>query len=105
MVTLVLALAAATLAAPAQDAKRADSQKGGAGQGARKPLTIKEADVWRTFRGVALSRDGKWFAYRAGPLQGDAIPRRRCLNGIYLRDKDYAGRVREFFDHYLMDKP
>ncbi len=40
--------------------------------GAKKPLTIAEAETWKTFRGVSLSPDGKWFAHRVGPATGDS---------------------------------
>lgn len=40
--------------------------------GAKKPLTIAEAETWRSIRGVALSSDGKWFAHRVGPAEGEA---------------------------------
>src|SRR6266508_2610389 len=29
---------------------------------AKKPLTLAEAETWRSVRGVVLSADGKWFA-------------------------------------------
>jgi acetyl esterase/lipase len=40
--------------------------------GAKKALTIAEADTWRSFRGVALSPDGKWFAHRVGSAMSDS---------------------------------
>jgi len=36
----------------------------------KKPLTLHEADTWRSIRGVALSGDGKWMAHRVGPGEG-----------------------------------
>jgi dipeptidyl aminopeptidase/acylaminoacyl peptidase len=38
---------------------------------AKKTLTLADADIWKYSRGVALSNDGKWFALRVGPLEGD----------------------------------
>jgi acetyl esterase/lipase len=38
---------------------------------AKKPLTITDADKWRSIRGAELSPDGKWFAHRVGPAEGD----------------------------------
>lgn len=37
----------------------------------KKPLTIKDADIWRSVRAAVLSPDGKWFAHRVGPNEGD----------------------------------
>ncbi|HEY1192188.1 MAG TPA: S9 family peptidase, partial [Gemmata sp.] len=39
---------------------------------AKKALTLADADVWRTTRGVTLSPDGKWFAHRVGTAEGEA---------------------------------
>lgn len=36
-----------------------------------KPVTIAEADTWRSIRQATLSNDGNWFACRIGPRQGD----------------------------------
>ncbi|MBI1918902.1 MAG: prolyl oligopeptidase family serine peptidase [Planctomycetes bacterium] len=38
---------------------------------AKKPLTLAEAETWRAIRRDALSGDGKWFAYRIGPAEGN----------------------------------
>ncbi|MFO0815832.1 MAG: prolyl oligopeptidase family serine peptidase [Gemmatales bacterium] len=38
---------------------------------AKKPLTLKEADTWRSVRAAVLSNDGKWFAHRVGPNEGE----------------------------------
>jgi dienelactone hydrolase len=43
-----------------------------AATGAKKPLTLAEVDTWRAVRGAALSPDGKWFAHRVGPNEGEA---------------------------------
>jgi dipeptidyl aminopeptidase/acylaminoacyl peptidase len=37
----------------------------------KKPLTLAEANTWRSIRGAALSPDGVWFAHRVGPAEGD----------------------------------
>ena len=37
----------------------------------KKPLTLAEVDTWRGIRGAALSPDGKWFAHRVGPNEGE----------------------------------
>lgn len=39
---------------------------------AKKPLTIVEAETWKAIRSIALSPDGKWFAHRVGPIEGDS---------------------------------
>lgn len=38
----------------------------------KKPLTIAEVDTWRSIRGAMLSPDGKWFAHRVGPSEGES---------------------------------
>jgi hypothetical protein len=38
---------------------------------AKKALTIKDADIWRSIRAAVLSSDGKWFAHRVAPAEGD----------------------------------
>ena len=38
---------------------------------AKKPLTLSDADSWRSIRGAVLSGDGKWFAHRVAPAEGD----------------------------------
>lgn len=38
---------------------------------AKKPLTIKDADIWRSIRAAVISSDGKWFAHRVAPAEGD----------------------------------
>src|SRR5947209_19590805 len=38
---------------------------------AKKPLSLADADTWRSVHGDALSPDGKWFAYRTVPAEGD----------------------------------
>jgi dipeptidyl aminopeptidase/acylaminoacyl peptidase len=37
----------------------------------KKPLTLKDADTWRSVRAAVLSNDGKWFAHREGPNEGE----------------------------------
>lgn len=37
----------------------------------KKALTIADADTWRSIRGASLSNDGKFFAHRVGPAEGD----------------------------------
>jgi len=34
---------------------------------AKKLLSIKDADSWRSIRAANFSGDGKWFAHRVGP--------------------------------------
>jgi dipeptidyl aminopeptidase/acylaminoacyl peptidase len=36
----------------------------------KKPLTLADADTWRSVRGAVLSNDGKFFAHRVGPAEG-----------------------------------
>lgn len=38
---------------------------------AKKALAIKDADTWRSIRTAILSNDGKWFAHRVGPAEGN----------------------------------
>src|SRR5262249_20369905 len=54
--------------------KRLDELKGKSGTpaGTKKPLTFAEVDTWRSIRGAMLSPDGKWFAHRVGPNEGEA---------------------------------
>src|ERR1035438_3244950 len=40
-------------------------------QTAKKPITQDTYDSWRALTGPALSPDGKWTAYTAGPVVGD----------------------------------
>lgn len=49
----------------------ADAKKNTATPGAKKALTIKDADTWRSIRTAVLSNDGKWFAHRVSPAEGD----------------------------------
>lgn len=37
----------------------------------KKTLSIKDVDSWRSIRAAILSSDGKWFAHREGPNEGD----------------------------------
>jgi dipeptidyl aminopeptidase/acylaminoacyl peptidase len=47
--------------------------KKGAAPAEKKPLTLAEADTWRSIRGAALSPDGKWFTHRVGAAaEGDS---------------------------------
>lgn len=38
----------------------------------KKPLTLEDVSKWKSIRQVALSNDGKWFAYRVGPNEGES---------------------------------
>lgn len=38
---------------------------------AKKTLTLKDADSWRSIRTAVLSSDGRWFAHRVAPAEGD----------------------------------
>jgi dipeptidyl aminopeptidase/acylaminoacyl peptidase len=40
--------------------------------GTKKALTLAEADTWRSVRSAVLSPDGKWFAHRVGPTEGES---------------------------------
>src|SRR6059058_1156175 len=51
--------------------KLATLKKDDAKPSAKKPLTLAEAATWRSIRGGALSADGKWFAHRVTPAEGD----------------------------------
>ena len=42
-----------------------------AAQSAKRPLTHKDYDSWRTISSPQLSRDGKWLAYGLMPQDGD----------------------------------
>jgi len=39
--------------------------------GGKKPLTFADVDTWRGVRSAALAPDGKWFAVRVGPNEGE----------------------------------
>jgi dipeptidyl aminopeptidase/acylaminoacyl peptidase len=41
------------------------------GPATKKALTLADANSWRSIRGTALSDDGKWFASRIAPAEGD----------------------------------
>jgi dipeptidyl aminopeptidase/acylaminoacyl peptidase len=47
-----------------------------------KPLSIADTDIWRSIRGAALSNDGKWFAHRVSPAEGngEVILRSNAVN-------------------------
>lgn len=51
--------------------KVAELKKGDAKPAAKKPLTLADAETWRSIRGAVLSPDGRWFAHRVGPAEGD----------------------------------
>ncbi len=56
---------------------------------AKKPLTLAEADTWRSIRGASVSNDGKWFAHRVGSADGDAeVILRNIADGT---EKKYQG--------------
>ncbi|MBL8822584.1 MAG: prolyl oligopeptidase family serine peptidase [Planctomycetia bacterium] len=38
---------------------------------AKKKLSLEDADKWRSIRTAVLSNDGKWFAHRVTPAEGD----------------------------------
>ncbi len=42
-----------------------------AAAGTKKALTLADVDVWRSVKAALLSPDGKWFAHRVGPAEGD----------------------------------
>jgi acetyl esterase/lipase len=48
-------------------------------------ITLADIATWRGIQGVALSPDGQWFAYRAGPAEGDGEVIVRQTKG----DKEY----------------
>jgi dipeptidyl aminopeptidase/acylaminoacyl peptidase len=39
--------------------------------GAKKPLDYSDVALWRGIRGLSMSKDGEWVAYRVGPSEGD----------------------------------
>jgi dipeptidyl aminopeptidase/acylaminoacyl peptidase len=51
--------------------KLAELKKGESQPATKKTLGLADAKTWRSVRGVALSGDGKWFAHRVGPAEGD----------------------------------
>lgn len=81
----ILSVAVAIRADDADDAKQAaeiqakiaelqkklDELKDSKKPGAKKPLTLADASSWRSIRGTALSNDGKWFAHRVAPVEGE----------------------------------
>ena len=56
--------------------------------GTRKPVTLAEAETWRSIRGASLSPDGTWFAHRVGPAEGKAISSAITRNG---KETKFAG--------------
>jgi dipeptidyl aminopeptidase/acylaminoacyl peptidase len=51
----------------------------------KRPLRMEDAQSWRGVAGATLSHDGQWFAYRVGPVEGDAEVVVRQTRG----DKEY----------------
>lgn len=50
-------------------------------QGPKKPLDHDVYDAWRSIRGSALSRDGKWLVYAEGPQVGDGVVVIKSVSG------------------------
>ena len=46
-----------------------------------RPLQFSDAAAWRSIRSSALSPDGKWFGYSAGPAEGDTEVVLRATTG------------------------
>ena len=70
-------------------------KKSSAAPVAKKPLTLAEADTWRSVRGASLSNDGKWFAHRVGPAEGDAeVILRNVAEGKETKTRAAAGSDR-----------
>jgi dipeptidyl aminopeptidase/acylaminoacyl peptidase len=55
----------------AEMSKRLADLKSGDAAASLRPLKVSDAASWRAIGSTALSPDGKWFAYRAGPAEGD----------------------------------
>jgi dienelactone hydrolase len=51
--------------------KKLDELKKGKTPTGKRPLTLADASSWRSIRATALSGDGKWFAHRVAPAEGD----------------------------------
>lgn len=51
--------------------RQLDELKKTSKQPSKKPLTLADASSWRSLRGTTLSADGKWFAYRVAPVEGE----------------------------------
>ncbi|MEK7752093.1 MAG: hypothetical protein AAB654_09275, partial [Acidobacteriota bacterium] len=56
-------------------------------QGGKRPLTLKDADGWRSIQSQTLSRDGRWLAYGLFPQEGDGE--------VVVRDVASAKELRE----------
>jgi acetyl esterase/lipase len=66
----------------------------------KKALTLADADVWRSIRGVSLSNDGKWFAHRVGTADGDGeIVLRHVADGKETRFSAGGGIGYQAFSH------
>jgi dipeptidyl aminopeptidase/acylaminoacyl peptidase len=51
--------------------KKLDELKKGKTPAGKKPLTLADTAAWRSIRGMVLSGDGKWFAHRVAPMEGE----------------------------------
>ena len=56
-------------------------------QGGKRPLSLKDADGWRSIQPQTLSRDGRWLAYGLFPQEGDGE--------VVVRDLASAKELRE----------
>jgi dienelactone hydrolase len=66
----------------------------GAQGGPRRPLTPADFDQWRSIRGEALSRDGRWVVYSLVPQVGEGEVVVRATRGAteYRHTRGYIGR-------------
>src|SRR5262245_1549370 len=51
--------------------KKLDELKKAKTPAGKKPLTLADTTSWRSIRGTGLSGDGKWFAHRVAPVEGE----------------------------------
>ncbi len=63
---------AASPQAPAPQAPASPAQAAPAKPSAPRPMELADILAWKSASGSALSNDGRWFAYRLSPLDGDS---------------------------------
>jgi dipeptidyl aminopeptidase/acylaminoacyl peptidase len=61
--------------------KRLAELKTGGSTGSLRPLGLADTASWRSIGNTALSADGKWFGYRAGPAEGEGEVVLRAITG------------------------
>src|SRR5215475_1874236 len=71
---------------PATKAQQSSSVQAGGRSTAKRPLTHRDYDGWRSIQGQTISRDGKFIAYALNPQDGDGeIVVRNLATGVEWR--------------------